>query len=562
MNYLDKPWLKSYKLGPYKLDQSLAPLPLVPAFQALYDSAEKYPNQTAILFQGREVKYSQLRLQVERLATALAGMGVKKGDRVCVFLPNCIEFILSDWAVMRAGAVVVPTSVLRSDDGLLHELKTSGSRVILCREENLERVLGIRGQCDLEHIIVTSREGYDVKEVASALPRDVHDLRRLMADSPAEPPKVEIDPLVDLCEVAFTGGATGTPKGVMLTHFNRTSDILLGLPWVMKPMLRGFVGKASVLIPIPMFHTYGHFVEQTAAYLGLRVILLPDPRDTQAFVEHIREYRPFLIPGVPTQFMRLAEAGLSRINSMLLSGSAPLPAEVAEAITRKTGMPISEGYGLTETSPMLHFNVSAFSRILGFMAKAKTGIGIPLPDTECRLVDSQTNLDVPFGEPGEIIVRGPQVMQGYWPERGSGLTADGWLYTGDIAVMDEDGYFSIVDRVKDMVSVSGLKVYTTNVDEVLFRHPAVLMAAAYGVPDPEIPGSERVMASICLKEDYRGKVTAEEVREYCRQHLAPYEVPSNVEFREEMPLTVSDKVFKKALREQALEKIKRGREGR
>jgi len=556
LTYLEKPWLKSYRLGPYRLDQSLAPLPHAPAYQALYDAAEHYPQQTAVLFQGREIRYDELRLQVDRLAGALAKLGVGKGDRVCIFLPNSLEFILADWAIMRAGGVVVPTSVLRTEEGLLHELKTSSSHVVFCREENLERVFNLREQCEVEHVIVTSREGYDITPVQPPLPARVHDLRLLMNGDPAQPPQIKIDPLQDLCELSFTGGATGQPKGVMITHFNRRSDILLGLPWVMKPMLRGFVGKASVLIPIPLFHTYGHFVQQSAAHLGLRVILLADSRDVQSFIQHIQQYRPFLIPGVPTQFMRLAEAGLTRINSMLLSGSAPLPVEVAETITRKTGMPISEGYGLTETSPMLHFNVSAFSRMLGFMAQAKHGIGIPLPDTECRLVDPQTGSDVPFGEAGEIVVRGPQVMLGYWPDPGSGLTSDGWLHTGDIGVMDEDGYFQIVDRTKDMVNISGLKVYTTKVDEVLFKHPAVLMAAAFGVPDPEIPGSERVMVSIRLKDEYAGRVGEAEIVELCRQHLEPYEIPTFIEFRQDMPLTVTDKVFKKVLREEAIERLK------
>jgi len=556
VDYLEKPWLKSYKLGPYRLETSLAPLPVVPAYQALYDSARNYPHQAAILFRGREITYASLSGQVDQLAAALSALGVQKGDRVCIFLPNCPEFILADWAVMRTGAVVVPTSVLRSDDGLLYELQTSASKVIICQESSLERLLAIQGRSDLEHIIITSDQGYDLAPVKASLPPDVHDLRRLLADHPAVPPDVEIDPRQDLCELAFTGGATGQPKGVMITHFNRVSDILIGLPWVMKPMLRGFMGKASVLIPIPMFHTYGHFVQQTAAHLGLRAILLPDSRDTQDFIDHIQQYRPFLIPGVPTQFMRLAEAGLTRINSMLMSGSAPLPLEVSEAITRKTGMPISEGYGLTETSPMLHFNVSAFSRMLGFMAQAKAGIGIPIPDTECRLVDPATGQDVPLGEPGEIVVRGPQVMLGYWPTPGSGLTPDGWLHTGDIAVMDEAGYFQIVDRTKDMVNVSGLKVYTTHVDEILFRHPAVLMAAAYGVPDPEVPGSERVMASIRLKDEYQGQVDADQIRQFCKQHLSPYEVPAFVEFRPDLPLTVTDKVFKKALREQAIQNMR------
>jgi len=220
-----------------------------------------------------------------------------------------------------------------------------------------------------------------------------------------------------------------------------------------------------------------------------------------------------------------------------------------------TGMPISEGYGLTETSTLASMNVSAFSKITGFMLKEKFGIGIPVPDTECRLVDPETGEEVPIGESGEIVLRGPQVMKGYWPEAGSGLTAGGWLHTGDIAVMDGDGYMQLVDRIKDMVNVSGLKVYTTHVDEALFAHPAVLMAAAFGVPDPQIPGSERVMAVIQLKDEFIGKVSEAEMIAYCRERLAPYAVPKTIEFRQELPLTATEKVFKKALRDQVLQRI-------
>jgi long-chain acyl-CoA synthetase len=190
------------------------------------------------------------------------------------------------------------------------------------------------------------------------------------------------------------------------------------------------------------------------------------------------------------------------------------------------------------------------------MTKEKSGIGIPLPDTECKLVDPEDGQEVPFGEAGELVVRGPQIMKGYWPESGSGLTEDGWLHTGDIAVMDEDGYFQIVDRTKDMVNVSGMKVYTTKVDDVLYKHPGVLMAAAFGVPDPDIPGSERVMAVIQLKEEYRDKVTVEEIRDFVRGHLAPYAVPKFVDFQDDLPLTVTEKVFKKVLREEAIARMK------
>jgi long-chain acyl-CoA synthetase len=551
-NYLDKPWLKSYKLGPYRLDHSLAPYPIKPLYSILDDASEKYPGQTALLYLGRSIKYKQLRVLVDRMAAALARLGVKKGDRVCLFMANCPEFVIADLAVLKTGAVVVPTSILRSDEGLVHEIKTSGARVVFCQERGLDKVLRVSEQCSIEHIVVTSTEGFDTAKVKTSLPKGVVEFCDLLDRHDLVPPQVAIDPLEDLCELSFTGGATGTPKGVMITHSNRLSCILLGIPWMLKPILRGFAGKASCLVGIPIFHTMGHYAVHSAIYLGLRVILLPDPRDTGFMVETIESYRPFLIPTVPTQLMHLTRIGLHRMNVLPLSGSAPLPVEVAQAFKRQTGMPVSEGFGMTETSPSTHFNISAFSRITGFAGKEKIGIGVPAPDTECRLVDPITGIDVPCGEPGEMLLRGPQVMKGYWPDPGSGLDQDGWLHTGDIAVMDEDGYFQIVDRIKDMVNVSGMKVYTTKVDDVLFQHPAVFMAAAFGVPDLDKPGSERVMAVIQLRESQIGKVSAEEIQAYCRERLAPYEIPKTIEFRLEIPLTVTDKVFKKALRDEVL----------
>jgi len=554
MTYLEKPWLKSYKLGPYKLKESLQPYPKVPVYKALDNAAENYPGQTAILFEGKEIRYRQLKTLVDRLAAGLTKLGVEKGDRVCLFLPNCIEFILSDWAVSKSGAVVVPTSVLRTDKGLVHEVRSSNSRVIICSETQLESVLGVRDQTELENILLTSQAGYGEPLQQTSLPKGVHALTDILEQGDNIPPQVAIDPEHDLCELCFTGGATGVPKGVMVTHANRYSCIMQALPWLMEPMLRGFAGKASVLVAVPLFHTYGHFVYQSAAYLGLRAIVLPDPRDTSLMAETIQEFRPFLITGVPTQFMRIAQESLPRMNSMFLSGSAPLPMGVSKAVQAKTGMPISEGYGLTETSTVASMNVSAFSKITGFMQKAKFGIGIPTPDTECRLVDPESGEEVPLGEPGEIVLRGPQVMKGYWPEASSGLTETGWLHTGDIAVMDEDGYLQLVDRIKDMVNISGMKVYTTHVDEVLFTHPAVLMGAAFGVPDPQVPGSERVMAVVQLKEEHRGRVSEAEMIAYCKDKLPPYAVPKTIELRDELPLTVTEKVFKKALRDEVLER--------
>ncbi|OGN94448.1 MAG: hypothetical protein A2Z71_03220 [Chloroflexi bacterium RBG_13_50_21] len=543
-------------LGPYKLDQSLAPYPQVPVFEILDRVAQEHPNQTAILFQGRELKYHQLKRRVDSLANAFKNLGLEKGDRVCLFLPNCPEYVLAYWAILKTGGVVVPTSILRTDEGLFHEVSSSECRFVVCKEFHLNRAMDLRDRSNLEGILIASDAGYDVKQVGTSLPKGVYDIATLISTNDSPPPQVEIDPLHDLCELAFTGGATGVPKGVMLSHANRYASILQTLPWFMKPLLGGIKGKTSVLLSIPLFHAYGNFVQTSAIYLGLRLLILPDARDTDAILASIKEHRPFLVPGVPTQFMRLADAGLKRSNCMLFSGSAPLPQEVAQEIKQKTGMPVSEGYGLTESASVSHINLTAFSRITGFLAKDKPGIGVPLPDTECRLVDPDSGEDVPIGKPGELVIRGPQIMVGYWPESGSGLTSDGWLHTGDVAVMDETGYFQIVDRLKDMVNVSGLKVYTTEVDEVLFKHPAIAVAAAFGIPDMENPGSERVMAVVALKVGYHGSVTEGELRDFCRQHLPSYAVPKIVEIRDELPLTVSEKVFKNALREQAIAKMR------
>jgi long-chain acyl-CoA synthetase len=556
MTYLDKPWLKSYKLGPYTLDHSLEGMGQKAVYTFLDEAVDRYPTQTAVLYQGSSLKYHQLKDRVDRLAAALVKLGLEPGERVCVFLPNCIEYLLMYWAVLRAGGAVVPTSILRKEEGLLHEAGSSSSRILCCREESLDLVLSVQEKSDVEHILVTSTAGYDRANVQKPLPKNVIELRSLLETPPFGQP-VDIDPEIDLCELAFTGGATGVPKGVMVSHANRYTGIMQLMPWLMKPMLGGISGKSSVLVGIPLFHTYGNFIQITAVCLGLRIILLPDPRDTEAMERAILEHRPFLIPGVPTQFMRLQDAGLRRINSMLYSGAAPLPDEVAAAIQAKTGMPMSEGYGLTETATASHINLSAFGKITGFMAKTKSGIGVPTPDTECQLLDPQTGEAVPVGEPGEVVLRGPQVMRGYWPEVGSGLTDDGWLHTGDVGVMDQDGYFRIVDRLKDMVNVSGLKVYTTEVDEVLFQHPAVKVAAAFGVPDKDIPGSERVMVVVQLKEGQQGDISEDDIRLYCREHLPPYAVPKYVEFRDEMPLTVSEKVFKRVLREEAIENLEK-----
>ena len=555
MSYLDKPWLKSYKLGPYKLEQSLKPFPEEPLSNALDQAAEKYANRTAILFLGRKITYAQLKAYADSLANALAKLGVEKGDTVCVFLPNCPEAVIADWGIIKAGAAVIPTSILRADEGLVHEAGSGNAKVLICREDHLDRVLSVKNECGFSSVIVTSIDGFDRAAVKSILPDGVYEFRRLIEKNDPQPPDIRIKAKDDLCELAFTGGATGVPKGVMITHFNRFSCIRQGFPWMMKPLLKGIKGKSSVLVSVPLFHSYGRYMSQSAAFLGLRLILVPDPRDIDYIVEIIREYRPFMICAVPTQFMRIAKKKVGRLNAIPMSGAAPLPKDIADAIKEELGNPVSEGYGLTETSPLCHFNLSGFSKITGFMDSEKPGLGVPAPDTECKIIDQTTGEEVPFGEPGEILVKGPQVMKGYWPKEGSGLTENGWLHTGDIAFMDDDGYFHMTDRTKDMVNVSGNKVYTTQVDEVIFKHPAVLMAASFGVPDPDNPGSERVAVVIKLEEDYPDTVDDNDIREFCREHLAPYAVPKHIEFRDTLPMTVTEKLFKKELRDDFIRKI-------
>jgi len=556
MGYEEKPWLKSYKLGPYKLKHSMAPYPEVPLFDALDRAAEKYPGKPAIRFEGRTINYRTLKEYADRIAAALASMGLQKGDRVSLFLPNCPEFIIFDWGLLKAGCAAVPISTLRPEEGLLHEAGSSGSRVIVCREEDLEKVVTVKAQCDIERIVVTSTAGFDQQGVSCTLPEDAVEFRTLLDDYPPKPPAVQIDSKEDLCELAFTGGSTGIPKGVMTTHYNRHCNLIQSLPWLLAPLAPGVVGKASFMVPVPLFHAFGHFLVQMGAYWGLRLLLMPDARDIEAIVQTIREHRPFLIPAVPTQLMRMCGHKIGRLNAMILTGTAPLPDEVRAAVAKEIGLPVGEGYGLTETGPNTHLNPSGFGRITGFMAKEKKGLGIPVPDTDCKIVDPATGQEVPFGETGEIVVRGPQIMKGYWPTKGEGLAEEGWLHTGDIGHMDEEGYFFISDRIKDMVNVSGLKVYTTTVDEVLYRHPAVMMAAAFGVPDPQNPGSERVMAVLKLKDEAKGKITPEEIQAFCREHLAPYAVPKYVEIKEDMPVTVTEKLFKRALREEAIERMK------
>ena len=554
MTYADKPWVKSYFVGPFKLPKTLEPYSKMSVYRFLEDSTAKHPNQVACVYLDKEMTYAELKLQVDKLATALADLGVKKGDKVATILPNCPQFIVSDYAIMRLGAVHVPISILHQPPDLSYEIGESGAETVICSYVRLERVNSIKEKTKLKNIIFVQVPTFpdyvlsEIKEVFGA-----YRLEDLIEKYEPKPPEVEINPTEDLALLPFTGGTTGVPKGTMLTHYNITTNVAQVL-WMLKPLEVGMKGKSSVLICVPLFHQFGHENVHQCISWALRMFLT-DPRDTDKITEIIRKYRPFMVVGVPTHFMLLLSKDLPRMPIFLYSGAAALPPDVAEKIEKKIGVPMGEGYGMTEATVCTHLNLSALSKVTGFLTNVRRSIGVPIPDTEVKIVDTETGVEVPFGETGELYIRGPQIMKGYWPTPGKGLK-DGWLATGDIGKMDEDGYFYIVDRIKDMVNVSGMKVYSRVVDDVLYEHPAVSLAGVIGIPDPERPGSERVKAFITLKDEYEGKVTAEDIIKYCSQKLPPYAVPKLVEFRKDLPLTLAMKIFKRKLKEEEIARMK------
>ena len=550
----DKPWLDHYKFGPYRLKKTLEPYPRTPMYTFLDESADKYPGQVAVEYMGNRIKYSELRDYVDRLANAFAQLGVRKDDKVAAVLPNCPQFIMTDFAVSKAGGVLVPCSMLHTASDLEYEIGESGAETVVCSEEAFERVNAIKARTRLRNIVVTSPRDYSGDAPEPGEVPGAHQFKDVVAGHEPSPPQVEIDPAEDLAYLAFTGGATGLPKGVMTTHYNRACNVRQ-TAWALEPLWPGIKGKAAAEILIPLFHAYGHLGMQVAVALGLRILLVSDPRNIRQAIKLMQEHRPLLIFVVPTQLMRMARRQIGRLPVMFMSGAAPLPEEVFEAIKRDIQMPVTEGYGLTECGPVTHANLSCFSKITGFVTKEILGIGVPLPDTEVMIVDLDTGEELGAGESGEILLRGPQTMKGYWPVPGSGLD-EGWLHTGDIGRMRENGYFVLEDRIKDMANVAGTKVYTTEVDEVLFKYPGVAMAAAVSIPDPRHPGNEIVKAFIMPDDEHKGSLSADEIMAYCKEVLPAPAVPRSVEFRDDMPLTTTEKIFKRALREEEIGKMK------
>jgi long-chain acyl-CoA synthetase len=556
------PWLDNYPPGvPEHVE-----LPKASLAGLLEDAARDFPHAPALHFEGRTTSYAQLADQARRFSGVLAAMGVGRGTRVGLILPNCPQAVVALFGALRLGATVVQNNPMYTERELAHQLADAGVEVLVCLDLVYERVKALRPRTAIREVIVTSvlDELPGVKRVLAPYTRKgkaasatvgkdepVRRWRELLASAPATPDPAQVDPDQDLALLQYTGGTTGVSKGVMLTHANLRANVEQVRAWFPD----ADPGREVMMAVLPFFHVYGLTV---CLLLGLRLgaalVLLPR-FDLEGVLAAVDRYRPTLFPGVPTMYVAINTAAargghdLSSIKACL-SGAAPLPLEVAERFERFSGGRLVEGYGLSESSP-----VAIANPIYG---KRKAGtIGLPIPDTLARVADpSDPERTMPVGEPGELALAGPQVMRGYWnrPDETAQVLRDGWLLTGDMAMMDEEGYFSIVDRKKDMIIAGGYNIYPREVEETLYEHPKILEVAVAGVPDSY--RGEVVKAFVVLRDGEEASV--EEIREFAKARLAAYKVPRTVEFRDDLPKTMIGKVLRRALVEEEQARQKAG----
>ena len=564
-------WHANY---PDEVPTSLEPYPEQSLYQILQDAADNYPDRPATAFLGSRLSYSQLNHEVKSLAAGLVALGVGRGDRVGLILPNSPQFIIGYYAALRIGAIAVGNNPLYTRRELTHQLSDSGCKVVIVLDQLYPTLGEARGQLpDLEHVVVTKITDYMKPPLSWLAPlkfrREAKAEGRpwppvppeaevvwwsgLLAEPHPVPEIAEVDPRNDVAALVYTGGTTGLSKGAKLTHFNLVANATQNKAWF--PGLQD--GQEAGLCVLPFFHSYGMTVCMNIGILGAgKLILIPKPSDLDQVLRAIEKERPTLFPGVPRLYIAINEAAAKKNIDMTsikacFSGAAKMPGAVLERFEAATGGTIVEGYGLTETSPTTHANPITGVRKEG-------SVGLPFPDTDCRVVDlDDPTVDVEAGEEGELLISGPQVMAGYWnkPEETDRVFVDGWFRTGDVVRMDDDGYFYIVDRIKEMIIVSGFNVYPNEVEEVIYRHPKVAKVAVIGVPD-ETTG-EAIKAFIVLHEG--DTATAEEIIEWCRDPetgLAGYRVPKQVEFRESIPETMVGKVLRRVLVEEERQKAK------
>ena len=558
VTYADTPWTDHYEKDvPQHIDYEEACLP-----EFLERSARDFPDNMALLFQGYRMSYRELQEMVDRSAAVLQGFGIQKGDSVAILLPNVIPCVVAYYAILKIGGIVVMNNPLYSDRELEHQFNDSGAKLLITLDLLGNRMIDLRPKTSIREIIYTSIGDYlpfpqnllfplvaKKKQLAADVKaaERVFKWKAVLATATAGVPMADLS-FDDTAMYQYTGGTTGVSKGVMLTHANLSKQV---------QQLRGWFptfnrGEEIMLSALPFFHVFGLSVAMNLSiFMGWGDILVPKPQPEQP-LETINKFKPTFAPLVPTMYIgMLSHPDINSVDMTSIkgcfSGSAPLPIEVIKEFEEKTGAIIVEGFGMTESTPVTHVNPFAGG-------KRKVGsIGIPISDTLCRIVDIEDGeTDMSVGETGELLIKGPQVMKGYWgrPDATAETITDGWLHTGDIAKMDEEGYFYIVDRMKDMIISGGYNVYPRDIEEVFFEHPKVLEASAIGVPHPK--RGEQVKVFVVLNEGETA--TQGELLEYCKGKLATYKLPTMIEFRDELPKTNVGKVLKKDLRAEELAK--------
>lgn len=538
----EKPWMKSY---PSNVSYNLE-YPDKTLGQLLDETVAKMPETVAMIFEDQMVTYGEFGDKVNRLATALADLGVVKGERVGLMGPNCPQWVISFYALLKLGAIVVQTNPMYVEREIAYQMNDSGATKIIVFELLYPRVKNILPETALHQVIA-----FNFMAQVKSTP-DLYSYDELVDKYEPNPPEVAINPSEDLAVLQYTGGTTGVSKGVMLTHRNLICNTLQTIAWSIDLEY----GKERILTILPVFHVYGmtNCVNYAVASAATSILL---PRfEIDKVLDIINKYKPTLFPGAPTIYMainghpRIAEYQVSLgAIKVCNSGSAPLPLEVAlkfSNVTQGEGN-LVEGYGLSEASPVTHSNPLDRPTRAG-------SIGIPFPDTDCIIVDLETgDTELPVGEIGELCIRGPQVMLGYWekPTETAETMRNGWLHTGDIARMDEDGYFYIIDRKKDIIIAGGFNVYPRDIEEVLYEHPEVKEVVVAGVPD--LYRGETTKAYIVLHPE--SVTTEKEFITFCRARMAAYKVPHLVEFRAELPRTIVGKVLRRQLVEEEKAKI-------
>jgi long-chain acyl-CoA synthetase len=555
---MEKLWYKSYAKGiPHQLHYEPTPMP-----EALARTAREFPDHTALIFIDSKVSYRQLNDMANRFAHALIDMGVKPGDKVAMLMPNMPQLVAATYGAWRAGAVVVMNNPLYTDVELEYQFNNSESTFLVAIDLICPRMIALRPKTKIKNLVaahIRDHLKFPKKQLLPIVAKDkhrnipptpnVHEWTDLLKKYPASDPKVPID-FNGLACLQYTGGTTGVSKGVMLSHANLSKNVQQIVAW-----FPGFnKGGITHLGVLPIFHSFGlTCCMNICIWMGWADVLIPRP-EPQAILEAIHKYRINFFPAVPTMYVGVLnhpEASKYSLTSIkgCFSGAAPLPVEVIKDFEAKTGSQICEGYGLSETSPVVTTNP--------YGGKTKVGsIGLPVSDTDIKIVDLVDGTkEMPMGEAGEVLVKGPQVTNGYYkmPEETAKTIKDGWLYTGDIGTMDTDGYFYIVDRKKDMVIAGGYNIYPREIDEVLFEHPKVLEACAVGIPDPY--RGETIKAFVVLKPGET--LTEEEVIKYCGEKLAKYKVPKKVEFMASLPKSGVGKVLRKELRAMEMAKGKK-----